>query len=285
MNSESTKSLQFPLLGLREGDEPFQYLPMDIRTHSVRIQIFNWFVSRVRLNSEEQIDLLLPFFLNPSCIFHKIMQGKVKEVSSKEQWIEYEIQFEKETSWIPLKEWDLELICKATQASSESITKLLLYFVKDAMLLKSGVRIYLSLLIALFSRLSEYSKEEYSHINVFFLSDVEKHVQENERKFQELNKHLSEKLKNPDDILSAVNLEELREMVESEISITLMNVVFSNLNQSTSNPLDTLFYTQTKNPCISYLKAIKNLERRLYINYNIIVFIYSHAMKNAFSLN
>jgi tRNA U54 and U55 pseudouridine synthase Pus10 len=63
-------------------------------------------------------------------------------------------------------------------------------------------------------------------------------------------------------ILKVIDLEELREIIESEIYVEIFNITFSDEHIK------------------PYLNAIKKLENRLYSNYNMIVMLYADSLES-----
>lgn len=67
------------------------------------------------------------------------------------------------------------------------LTDLFIHLIKDSMVLKAGIRVYLRHLIPYFSRISHFSHEDYARLEIYFLHDIENHVKENEAALEKLH--------------------------------------------------------------------------------------------------
>lgn len=261
---------QFPILGLQSDGEPFEYLIKDINSEYIQIAIYNWFVNRTLLKIGEEVDLLISNLLS-ELVRNDL--GKVTEIiyNSEKQAIEYKIVFDVVLDQAPLENrtWENSLDTLSTH-------ELLLQCVKDTKLLKSGIRIYYRHLNAYFSRISPLNLKEYAKINLVLFRDIESHIKLNENKLYELHKYLEKNLTCSDEIPIILDLEQLREMIESEISLLIFKHIFS--EGEFPKQMDISIDNLSKHPCIAYLAGIKALERRLYLNYNMIVTIYSYSL-------
>jgi hypothetical protein len=137
---------------------------------------------------------------------------------------------------------------------------LLFRILKDSALLKKGVLIYLNHLIPYFSRISGYPVEDYPRLRNFVLMDIREKVKDHYGKLEALAEVLRENIRTLADIPRFVDLEELRAMVESEISTDLFHITFDSQR------------------VVSYLAAIKELENKLYSNYNMVVMLHIKSL-------
>jgi hypothetical protein len=168
-----------------------------------------------------------------------------------------------------------ELIEKSQ--TTTSLTALILFFIKDSMILKEGVGIYLKHLIPFFSRIVHYEHEEYLKIKESVLVDILHKVENHQSKLKELHTQLIEKLTKDEDIPIYISLEELRENLESEISVNLFDIIF---NDKTSLDLTSQTRVQSNYSIRMYIDAIKNLEKRVYANYNSTVVLYLKSLSS-----
>lgn len=268
-------SLRFPFLGSLEDGDPFQYVLLTIHSGSVEIAIFDWLVNRSKMQEGSKVDLYIPEYLSEqnrfsrkasevvlSSHYSKEMQGEIYKVSlSKEEGQEDEVDrsFDAYAQQMPVK--------------THSLSELLIYLIKDSLILKQGVRVYLKHLIPYFSRIVNHSYNEYVKIKEYFLLDVDQRIANKEAKLEKLYLLTKEKISNLDQIPIYIDLEELRETLESEISFTLFNIVFADQNPNIDE-----FRSQTGFGINMYISAIKNIEKRLYSNYNHIVMIYLKSL-------
>jgi hypothetical protein len=240
--------INLPFLGSKEEDHLcFQYLLVDVSKSGVRIAIPKWVVNRELVRKGDIINFHIPFEVEKN--FYD--QGSIV----RSQWddvIQSEIYGVSVENSNPLP-------YPEPRAASENIIAKLL---KDSMLLKKGVYIYLGHLIPFFSRITQYSQSEYPQLKAVFLEDVRGKISEHHLNLQELYEKAKREVNITSDIPKVIDLEELRAIIESEIYVEVFNIAFSD---------------EHINP---YLNAIKKLENRLYSNYNMIVMLYVNSLEN-----
>lgn len=168
-------SVLLPFLGSREEDQVcFQYLPLDVSLHGLKIAIPHWLVKRERLQEGDLINLNVPFELAGKT-FHQgkivwtrwdeAMQAQVSGIFlRKEMPPNYPIYFSLETSRVIFASLEV------------SIDDLLARVLKDSMLLKKGVAIYFNHLIPYFSRITRYPASDYPALKEIFLDDIKNKV-------------------------------------------------------------------------------------------------------------
>ncbi len=244
--------IRFPFLGTRVDGDPFQYLLLSMEGDRTEIAIYDWFVNKERLELEESIHLHIP---NTNGIL-----GKVDSFSScgTAKCVTYTIIQETTIGPAPV----------AVSGQKDDLIQL----IKDSFLLKCGVKIYMTHLGAYFSRITDYSPKAYSNFKSLLFPDIEKKIKENVEQLRELHGKL---LNNVEEILAIINLDELREVMESEINLTLFDIFFTESKLAPHSGLKEVIKCKDKGLYSLYLNSIKNLERRLYSNYNLIVLIYS----------
>ena len=254
-------SIIFPFLGSRARDFAcFEYLPLDFSTHGLQIVIPRWVVNRERLQTGERVNLHVPFKLNEETY----SQGEIAWVRQDESidGFRYGVQMTKQNQptyplFISLgseKDIGIDLSDFATPE------RLLLQLVHDAALLKKGVRIYFDHLVPYFSRISGYPTEQYPELKKLLFHDIGKKILENHGKLRALHARLQEDAEHQLGIPKDFDLEELRGMMESELSTDLLQIALG---------------TEAITP---YLNAIKELEKKQYTTYNAIVLLYLRSL-------
>jgi hypothetical protein len=133
---------------------------------------------------------------------------------------------------------------------------LLSQVLKDSILLKRGVLIYLKHLVPYFQRSTTYPHQEYSQLKALLLADIQQKVRDHGTQLEKLLETVEREIHFPSDIPKYLNLDQLFLLVESEIYVELLKNAFSD------------------DRILSYLNAIKQLEHRLYSNYNTVVLLY-----------
>lgn len=264
MENTPLHEIKFPLLGSLEDGESIEYIIWSIHSTYIEIAILNWLVNRSKLHKNDKVNLYIPQRLTEQYYFRKNVSGTVTEVTPyKEMQGEiYRISVDQ----LNPQEFTRELLV------IETPIELLIQLIKDSMILKQGIQVYIKHLIPYFSRLVNYTNEEYTQIKKHILLDVKQHINQNTAKLQELHKILQTKLTKIEQIPIYIDLELLREILESEISGGLFHIIFTENNKISlhANKNDSFFM---------YINAIKNLEERLYSNYNQIVLLYLKSLK------
>lgn len=270
MKAIETGSPKLPFLGSLENGEPFEYLLLSIDTDLANIALLKWFVNRLQLHIGDKIDLHLSYPLSTKSKLRGSVSGTVIAVkhSQENQGEIYQVSLFKEIGGTDVKYYSFDQYTKELQAI-ESPTDLFLHLIKDSMVLKAGIRVYFRHLISYFSRIADYPHQEYDRLERYFLHDIEIRIIDNEAKLEKLYQIAKQKITKLEEISVHIDLEFLRETIESEISLSLFNVVFSEVKVPNLS-----IFNQTQSGIFMYINAIKNLEKRLYSNYNHIVIIY-----------
>lgn len=254
-------SLIFPFLGSRVEDHAFfQYLPIDISGHGLQIIIPKWVVNRERLRTGDLINLHVPFRLDGE-IFNEGIIAWTRwddEVVGQrcgitmDQKIPAHYPLYIDLGAIPGIGLDLQ--------GFDSADILLVQLIKDAILLKKGLRIYLKHLVPYFSRIAEVSSDDYRHLKILLFKDIDDRVKANQTAIEALYKQVLDIDNLHREMAKFVDLEELRKIMESEIAI------------------DVLKSALASEATMSLLNAIKVLEKKQYANYNAIVMLYIQSL-------
>lgn len=277
-HSSAAETIRFPFLGSRTDGEPFQYILLKVEENNAEIAIFPWFINRIKLNLLENVNLYIPSLLSTEYDFRgnttaTITSARFDEVLVAEVYLMSLPQQIVTTSsnLLSFNQFANQLV------STIPLTDLVLKLIKDSIFLKHGIKIYFKHLIPYFGRIVDYSKEEYSKLKEIFLQDVAKNVSENERKLREMYFSLEKTLVKIEQIPELIDLDLLRTFMESEIHLELFTITF---NKNISPDISLLFSNSRDNQShMIYLNAIKELEQRLYSNYNHIVIAYIKGLE------
>lgn len=253
-------SILLPFLGCREDDHvSFQYIPLELSTNGYRIAVPRWVVSRERIQVNELITLNSPFrfqgrtFYQGRVIWTSWDEALVSHISGlileQEMPLTYPVYFTVQDSAIALN-----------QKQFAAIDNCILELFKDLFLLKRGVSIYFKHLIPYFSRITGYSTKDYPHLKDLLLSDIQNKMTEHIDELTVIFNSMQSYHNIYQNIAKLVDLEHLRNLVESEISLDLLLITFDSEAAS------------------QYLTAIKELENKLYANYNNLVMIYISSL-------
>lgn len=276
-NEKNQEFSMFPFIGSLEIGETFEYLLLNLYGDRVEIAIVNWLVNRTILNIGDKIDLYIPKLSTDDKRLVKLVNGTITSANENEEihGVNYVITLNLDDS--PAKALQNSLLNGFIEnfPISTSLTELLIFFIKDSMILKEGVEIYLKHLIPFFSRIVNYSADEYVKLKDSILMDILHKVKKNQLNLKELHQMLRDQLKNDSDIPIYIQLEELRETLESEISTNLFEVIFS---ENDDSKIISHTHAQNNYSIAMYIDAIKILEKRIYANYNSIVILYLKAL-------
>lgn len=254
-------SINLPLLGSREEDYIcFQYLIQEISVTRAEILIPRWVAHREFLRPGDLIDFHMTFRIE-NAVYEK---GRIEETL----WSD---AYDSQSCFALLEpaKFERALVTLACQqescyfvetAAGADAVKELLDVIKKTILLKKGIIIYLDRLIPYFSRMSDFPAAEYTQLREFFLADIQQQVLDHQKHLERMVERLKVELREPRDIPMAFDLEEIRSLIESEISIDLFRITFDN------------------DKVTSYMHSIKELEKKLYTQYNYTVLLYIKAL-------
>lgn len=236
------ESITLPFLGSREKDHQcFEYLIVDVSKSGMSIAIPRWVISREKMNTGDIINLHLPFKLEDN--FYE--KGMV-------MWTRWDDVIEAEVCGIKSCSADM---CQYLNPDMPE-TELALRSIKDSVLAKKGVLIYLNHLIPYFSKTTQYIDKDYTSLSDIFLEDIARQVDEHAKRLEQVYEKLKKEMDSIKDLPRLIDLEELRTLIESEIYIEIFKITFSDEH------------------IMPYLNAIKKLENNIYSNYNTIVMVY-----------
>lgn len=248
--------ITLPFLATRDEDQqPFEYILMDVSPSGAKFAIPQWVVSRERLSIDCVINMHLPLLHEGS----NYTKGKVVWVERDETAFA-EIcavrLFQKTSAHSPLAISAESAAIVADMENIGSLSKFLAKTLKDCFLLKKGVAIYLKHLIPYFSRIGGYSETDYPLLKETVLNQIRDRVLANHAALYNLQIRISTEYREEKELARVLNLEELRAMVESEINPDIFTATFES------------------EKIAPYISAIKELEKKLYGNYNTAVMIY-----------
>lgn len=280
----SLNTLRLPFLGTRRGGEPFEYLLMNIDSEKAHIAIFKWMVNYTILEKNEEVDLYLPIKLTLRYDFREDVLGGVSSINEDEETGEYLYEIALDYSSIKSAFDKNTLAHFPYNIPVESdLIELLSKLIKDSIILKEGLIVYLKHFGSYFSRIVDYPTEDYVDFKKFVFGDLISRIQINIELLGGVSELINRDLKEIDDLSIYLNLEELRETIESEINLDLFLIAFT--PKRTGRDLvdilqmpDEFTVNFPDEYYMTYLFAIKNLEKRLYSNYNRIVLIYMRSV-------
>ena len=252
--------ITMPFLATRdENQQSFEYLLVDVSPSGAKFVLPQWAVSRERLEMDAVINLHLSLVHEGSSFAKgKVVWRRWDETAYAELCAVSLFQKMPIHSPFAISAEHAEIV--VDMESIESLPAYLARTIRDCSLLKKGVAIYLKHLIPYFSRIGNYPETDYPLLRDTVLDEIRQHVLTNHDKLNNLCRNFAEHCKENEDIPKRLNLEELRAMVDSEISADIFAATFESGKTAI------------------YISAIKELEKKLYSNFNVAVMIYLLAL-------
>lgn len=251
-------SLRFPFLGERiEGYENFQYRLMKVSFGEIRICIPRWTASHEEVRPNDRMDLHLPFQLGD-----RLLQiGSVTSVGW-DGWEEMQLVIalnavskQRYPIYINVSEREIEI----DLAAFTSFNSLLESVIKDSILIKRGIFIYLKHFRALFFRFSGLNRKEYTIFRESVINNVRGSIQIQ----LDYLEALWTKMKRGKELFSEhLDLDKLQMAMKPELCLDMFTPVLD------SETID------------MYILPIKEIEKKLLSNYNIVVMIVSLNCNN-----
>ena len=253
-------SVRLPLMGTRESDQgSFEYILVDISANGIGLLIPRWLVSRIHLKAGDQLNLHLPFQLQGRyytggrvvwCRWDEIQKAEVCGLAMAPSTCPYYPVF-----------LSLAGGCQNLDLQDfDTLDHLLPRLLKDAYLLKQGIFIYLKHLTPYFYRVGEYPSADFLKLKDTLLDDIRSQIEAHAKALEALYDSAVRKGWSFQDLPAVLNLEDLRELMETEIQRDLMMIVF---NKKAVQP---------------YLNSIFELEKKQSNLFNTIVMLYTQAL-------
>jgi len=251
------ESVVLPFLGSRAEDyQTFEYLLQDVSVQGVGIAIPRWVVARENLRQGERLHLHLPFELG----------GRMLH-SGGVTWTRWDEDQDSQLAGVQLDSYAPALYPVYVSVDTKEVAidledfpgleHILSRVLKDSLLLKRGILVYLKHLTAFFSRVCDLNREEYSLFREVVIEDVRAKVLANAERLEALQPLLGEK---EEGTLARLDLSDLRQAMEPELYVDMFRAALG-------DETVTLF-----------LKAVKELERKLLSNYNTCVLLYINSL-------
>lgn len=239
-----------PLLGSSvQWQEAFQYLLLNLNESEISITIPRWVASRAHLKTGERIHFHVPFLTAQgwSSVGEVVNFTMANDKHNRIYLLKFTDFHE------PQKKPTIYLDNENLVVDTEDLAGMIEQNLKDMVLIKKAASIFLSHLAPYFFRVSEFPDKQYPQLKEVLYKDLEFKLNRNTVELENLWRMMAEEKKSAEDFFQLIDFEEFRQIVESEISVELFNVIFP---------------TEYHLP---YIRAIKDLENGLYNTYNAIV--------------
>lgn len=256
-------SIILPFLGCREEDHTcFQYIPIDFSTKGCKIAVPLWVVNRERIQMNDVISVSSPFRLQG----HTFYQGRVIWTKWDETMVSQFCGLTLLQEMPPAYPVFFNLDGSNITMNQEELAKIddcILELFKDIVLLKRGASIYFKHLIPYFSRITGYSTKEYPQLKNLLLSDIQYNIINHINSLTDIFDIIKSSDVVYKNMVTLIDLEFIRTLIESEINIDLLSITFDSQEAH------------------KYLISIKELENKLYANYNNLVMIHVMSLLNS----
>jgi hypothetical protein len=251
------ESVVLPFLGSRAEDyQTFEFLLQDVSPSGVGLCLPRWLASRELLRQGERVHLHLPFELG----------GRMLH-SGTIAWVRWDEEQEAQLAGTVLDTATPTLypvfVSMTTQQIAIDLTgfsgleHILARVLKDSILLKRGILVYLKHLTAYFSRVCDLDREEYVLFRETIIDEVRQNVKAH---IESLTTMLRLANENGEQAVERLDLEDLRRAMDPELYIDMFRAALGDETVGI------------------FLKAIKELERKLLSNYNTCVLLYINSL-------
>ncbi len=254
-------SIVLPFLGLREDDySPFQYLLGDLSMHGARILLPRWSTRRELLAVEDEVDFQVPFrFAGETYSVGDIAWQRWDEAQEAQVCGVHFARKTPQTYPVAISFEAGALDIDLTHFNTES--DLMLRVLKDAVLLKRGIAIYLKHLSPYLSRISGEDKAHYAFLRSFLLEDAARHVRANRLRLEQVYTELQGGVCSQAELAACLSVEDLLDAFEPEI------------------PADVFAAAFVDKAVAPYVRSIKVLEKKLYVAYNTLMLLYISSIQ------
>lgn len=252
--------ISLPFLGIRMPDHiQFQFLLVDSSSSGVQITIPDWVIEWDRFVDGEELRLCLPVTSGENTLETCRVMWQKADKATNEQFVGL-VQVKKSFNEPIFKIDDFGIIeLKNSEIQTET---LILRLLKDSAVLKRGVLIYLEHFLPYFSRIAR-DFAHYDEIRGFMLEDTLGLVKSKIKQLDDLHALFAGGFAQGSLSATDIDMNSLRDIYRSEVSNSLFKMTFP----------DQLL--------LNYIEEIKNLELRLFTNYNALVTLYSMVLEDS----
>ncbi len=251
------ESVVLPFLGSRAEDyQTFEYLLGDVSPSGVGLALPRWLTSRELLHKGQRVHLHLPFELGGKLLHSGVVTWARWDEEQEAQLAGVVLDAAAPALYPVFVSMDTQQIA-IDLAGFRGLEHILARVLKDSVLLKRGMLVYLKHLTAYFSRVCDLGREEYALFREAIIDEVRQHVQAHLDILAGLLRQAEE---NGELALERLDLDELRRAMDPELYIDMFSAALGNETVGL------------------FLKAIKELERKLLSNYNTCVLLYINSL-------
>lgn len=251
------ESVVLPFLGSRADDyQTFEYLLEDVSPGGVGLTLPRWLSSRELLRQDQRVHLHLPFELGGRLLQSGTVTWARWSEEQEAQLAGVVLDTAAPTLYPVFVSMDTRQI-SIDLAGFSGLDHILGRVLKDSVLLKRGILVYLRHLTAYFSRVCDLEREEYALFRESIISEVRQNVQAHQEVLSGL---LLQAEDNGELALQRLDLDELRRAMDPELYIDMFSAALGDETVGL------------------FLRAVKELERKLLSNYNTCVLLYINSL-------
>ncbi len=251
------ESVVLPFMGSRAEDyQTFQFLLHDVSPSGVGLCLPRWLSSREFLRQGQRVHLHLPFELGGRMLQSGTISWTRWDEEQDAQLAGAVLDTAAPTLYPVFVSMDTQQI-SIDLAGFAGLEHILARVLKDSAMLKRGILVYMKHLSAYFSRVCDLDREEYLLFREVVIKEVRQSVQSH---LEILSDMLAQAEQNGAQSLERLDLEELRRAMDPELYIDMFSAALGDETVGL------------------FLKAIKELERKLLSNYNTCVLLYINAL-------
>lgn len=251
------ESVVLPFLGSRAEDyQTFEFLLQDVSPGGVGLSLPRWLASRELLHQNQRVHLHLPFELGGKMLHSGIVTWTRWDEEQEAQQVGVRLDEASPALYPVFVSMDTRQIA-IDLAGFSGLEHILGRVLKDSVLLKRGILVYLKHLTAYFSRVCDLEREEYALFREAIIDEVRQNVQAHLDILAGLQRQADE---NGELALERLDLDELRRAMDPELYIDMFSAALGDETVGL------------------FLRAIKELERKLLSNYNTCVLLYINSL-------
>jgi len=234
---------------------------MDISLHGAGILIPQWVIKRQILKKDDLVDFHLPFLFNGETF----NQGTVAWVKNEKEsgGITCGVKIETRAPlyypvFVSFDNKSINVDMTEFKTSENLLTRIL----KDTILLKKGILIYLNHIKPMLPRITQLDGNNLNNLRNFLFDDVKKRADKNIRLLSDYLEKVAKDTCSSYNIQKFMDLEELRDIMEPELESAVWQNAFE------------------QKTMLQYIQAIVTLEKKVFYNYNTLVMLYVNALTN-----
>lgn len=264
-----------PYIGTTDTEKPFRYFLREITTDSAMISIPLWLDNSFNPQEVKTVCLHLEGLLSTKRRNSPMAKGSIEYTPSG---VDSELLLCRVSFEIPLTNWQLLQKIELEENYGPEMIDGILERIKDSLLLKGGINVYLKHFIPFLTRLVSISPANVLWLKNLMFYEMRDQIKEHIKTLELLYFDLFLNKKVEKTFYSKLNMETLRDACLSEVDSTFLQLALLSVDDTMA-----FMFKNTEEYTLrsyhGYLQSIKLVEHRLYRNLNDISCIYSCHLK------